>query len=78
MHSLALVGIAGVMLGVGELTGSAICAAVNIRKPHMSRGKIVTGGILANYVAYLFIYLNIPTEAVLGPTDSVGVIDPPK
>ena len=77
-HDVSLVGLAGVMLGIGELTGSAICAALNSRMPHITRGKIVTTGILINYLAYLLISLNIPPEADVGPTDNTSVIKPPK
>ncbi|OQV20195.1 putative UNC93-like protein MFSD11 [Hypsibius exemplaris] len=77
INSLSLVGLAGVMLGLGELTGSAICAGINTKMPHMSRGKMVVGGVIASCLGYFFIYLNMPNEAVLGPTHAVGVINPP-
>ncbi|GAV02388.1 hypothetical protein RvY_12961-1 [Ramazzottius varieornatus] len=77
LNSLSLVGLAGIALGLGELSGSAACAAANTKNPHMSRGKIVLCGIICNYFAYLFIYLNLPSEANLGPTDKISIINPP-
>ncbi|XP_055329065.1 UNC93-like protein MFSD11 isoform X2 [Paramacrobiotus metropolitanus] len=76
-RSLALVGMAGVFLGLGELTGSAICGAVSSKFPYMNRGKIVIGGVTFSVIAYIFIYLNLPSEANLGPTDGVSIISPP-
>lgn len=67
-----LVGLSGIFIGVGEVTGGVAFGLLGTRTSKMGRDPIVILGFIIHIVAFFLIFLNLPNGANLGDTKDIG------
>ncbi|OQV20207.1 UNC93-like protein MFSD11 [Hypsibius exemplaris] len=70
----ALVGLNGVFLGVGQIVGGLLWAALGRFSQKRGRDPALITGMLTHLLAYYLIFLNIPGNATLGHTNDAPYI----
>lgn len=73
--SKSLVGLSGIFIGVGEITGGALFGILGSRTNKYGRDPIILLGFLTQATGFFLIFLNVPDAAPLGDTFDGAFID---
>ncbi|XP_075214035.1 UNC93-like protein MFSD11 isoform X2 [Lycorma delicatula] len=75
-RSKQLVPLSGVFLGLGQVIGSCwqILQGKKLSKLRWGRRIVLTTGIVAQFISFALIYINIPPSAVFGNTTDSAII----
>ncbi|XP_061701495.1 UNC93-like protein MFSD11 isoform X1 [Syngnathoides biaculeatus] len=66
----SLIGLSGICVGLGEIAGGAAFGVLNKRGGgRVGRNPVVLLGLLAHYLAFYLIFVNIPDDAPLAPEE---------
>jgi hypothetical protein len=66
--SKSLVGMSGIFIGVGEITGGLLFGILGSKTNRYGRDPVILLGFLSHAIGFFLIFLNIPDAAPLGDT----------
>ena len=72
--SKSLVGMSGIFIGVGEITGGLLFGILGSKTNRYGRDPVILLGFLSHAIGFFLIFLNIPDAAPLGDTWDVAFI----
>ncbi|EDO32720.1 predicted protein [Nematostella vectensis] len=72
-----LIGLTGMFIGVGEIIGGLTFGIFGKRTNRFGRDPIVLFGLFIHWVAFILIFLNIPSDAPTGGTMKVAYLHAP-
>ncbi|XP_077474729.1 UNC93-like protein MFSD11 [Stigmatopora argus] len=64
----SLVGLSGIFVGLGEISGGVAFGLLD-KRGRLGRNPVVTLGLLAHYLAFFLIFINIADDAPLAPEE---------
>ncbi|XP_077412486.1 UNC93-like protein MFSD11 [Vanacampus margaritifer] len=70
----SLIGLSGICVGLGEILGGGTFGALNKGGGRLGRNPVVLLGLLAHYVAFYLIFINIADDAPLAPEEGTELI----
>lgn len=70
-----LVGLCGIMVGAGEVAGGALFGLLGTQTTRHGRDPVVLLGFLAHTLAFYLIFLSLPSDSPLRPTNGDTYID---
>ncbi|XP_048575667.1 UNC93-like protein MFSD11 isoform X2 [Nematostella vectensis] len=76
-NSKKLIGLTGMFIGVGEIIGGLTFGIFGKRTNRFGRDPIVLFGLFIHWVAFILIFLNIPSDAPTGGTMKVAYLHAP-
>ncbi|XP_061556102.1 UNC93-like protein MFSD11 isoform X1 [Phycodurus eques] len=65
----SLIGLSGICVGLGEIVGGAAFGMLNKCSGRLGRNPVVLLGLLAHYLAFYLIFINIADDAPLAPEE---------
>ncbi|KAK2710953.1 UNC93-like protein MFSD11 isoform X2 [Artemia franciscana] len=71
-----LVGLSGMFIGVGEIVGGLLFSIFGKKTARWGQDPIVLFGFVTHVVGFFIVFLNIPADANMGPTDTEAFITP--
>ena len=74
--SKKLIGISGMLLGLGEITGGTLFGLLGGKFAKNRRDTIVVFGFVIQIIALAMIYFNMPFESSIRSNSSLGIISP--
>lgn len=72
--SKRLVGLSGIFIGAGQITGGALFGIFGSRTNRFGRDPVILLGFLSQSLGYFLIFLNIPDSAPFGDTHETAFI----
>ncbi|XP_077386601.1 UNC93-like protein MFSD11 [Festucalex cinctus] len=70
----SLMGLSGICVGLGEILGGGTFGALNKGGGRLGRNPVVLLGLLAHYVAFYLIFINIADDAPLAPEEGTQLV----
>lgn len=76
--SKQLVGLSGIFIGVGEVSGGVLFGLLGTRtSSKIGREPIVILGFIIHVLSFFLIFLNLPNAANFGDTNDIAYLNPP-
>lgn len=73
-----LVGLSGILIGVGAVTGGALFGILGSKTNRWGRDPIVLMGFVLHIIAFFLIFLNLPNDAPFADTSATSYLNPPR
>lgn len=74
-NSKKYMGLSGMMIGVGEITGGLVFGILSAKTSRFGRDPIVIFGFLVHISCYFLIFINFPKLSVSEATNDMGYIN---